>query len=126
MPNAQKHIRLHFMRRLVREVRPYWGSIGWSFVASMLAAPFALLLPLPLKIAVDSVIGAHPLPGFLLAVLPGRLVTSGGAILLVAIGLVVAIALLDQVRGFCSTMLASYAGEQLLLGFRARLFSHVQ
>src|SRR6266851_3761878 len=126
MPNAQKDTPLHFWRRLAREVRPYWGSIGSSFLASMLAAPFALLLPLPLKIAVDSIIGAHPLPGFLVAVLPGRFVTSGGAILLVAIGLVVTVALLDQLRGFCNTMLANYAGEQLLLGARARLFSHVQ
>ena len=126
MPHTHNDISLHFWRRLAREVRPYWGSIGLSFLASMLAAPFALLLPLPLKIAVDSVIGERPLPEFLVVVLPGKFVTSSGAILLVAIGLVVAIALLDQLRGFCNTMLASYAGEQLLLGFRARLFSHVQ
>jgi ATP-binding cassette, subfamily B, bacterial len=126
VPHTHNDISLHFWRRLAREVRPYWGSIGLSFLASMLAAPFALLLPLPLKIAVDSVIGEHPLPEFLVVVLPGKFVTSSGAILLVAIGLVVAIALLDQLRGFCNTMLASYAGEQLLLGFRARLFSHVQ
>jgi ATP-binding cassette, subfamily B, bacterial len=126
VPHTHNDISLHFWRRLAREVRPYWGSIGLSFLASMLAAPFALLLPLPLKIAVDSVIGERPLPEFLVVVLPGKFVTSSGAILLVAIGLVVAIALLDQLRGFCNTMLASYAGEQLLLGFRARLFSHVQ
>ena len=126
MPDTHNDISLRFWRRLAREVRPYWGSIGSSFLASMLAAPFALLLPLPLKIAVDSVIGERPLPEFLVVVLPGKFVTSSGAILLVAIGLVIAIALLDQLRGFCNTMLASYAGEQLLLGFRARLFSHVQ
>jgi ATP-binding cassette, subfamily B, bacterial len=126
MPDTHNDISLHFWRRLAREVRPYWGSIGSSFLASMLAAPFALLLPLPLKIAVDSVIGERALPEFLVVVLPGKFVTSSGAILLVAIGLVIAIALLDQLRGFCNTMLASYAGEQLLLGFRARLFSHVQ
>jgi ATP-binding cassette subfamily B protein len=92
----------------------------------MLAAPFALLLPLPLKIAVDSVLGAHPLPGFLAALLPGKFMASSSAILLVAIGLVIGIALLDQIRGFLNSMIASYAGEQLLLGVRARLFSHVQ
>jgi ATP-binding cassette subfamily B protein len=92
----------------------------------MLAAPFALLLPLPLAIAMDSVIGAHPPPEFLAVVLPSMFKTSSRAILLIAVGLVVAIAFLDQLRGFCNTMLTSYAGEQLLLGFRARLFSHVQ
>src|SRR5437867_2609595 len=126
MSDLQNDSSLHFWGRLAREVRPYWALIGSSFLASMLAAPFALLLPLPLKIAVDSVIGAHPLPGFLLHILPASFVTSSSAILVIAIGLVVAIALLDQLRGFCNTILANFASEQLLLGFRARLFSHVQ
>jgi ATP-binding cassette subfamily B protein len=126
MPGTHNNTSLRFWRRLAREVQPYWVSIGATFLVTMLAAPLALLLPLPLKIAVDSVIGARPLPGFLAAVLPGRFETSSGALLLVTVGLVVAIALLDQLRGLCNTMLASYAGEQLLLGFRARLFSHVQ
>jgi ATP-binding cassette subfamily B protein len=126
MPDSEKDILPHSWRRLAHEVRPYRGPIGLSFAASMLAAPFALLLPLPLKIVVDSVIGARPLPGFLLAVLPHQFVASSGAILLVATGLVIAIALLDQLRGFFATILGSYAGEQLLLGSRARLFTHVQ
>jgi ATP-binding cassette subfamily B protein len=126
MPDSQKEMLQDSWRRLVREVRPYWGSIGLSFAASMLAAPFALLLPLPLKIAVDSVIGALPLPGFLVAVLPHTFVASRGAILLVATGLVIAIALFDQLRAFIATVSGSYAGEQLLLGSRARLFTHVQ
>jgi ATP-binding cassette, subfamily B, bacterial len=126
MSDTQREIAFHFWRRLAREVRPYWGWIGSSFLTSVLAAPFALLLPLPLKIAVDSVIGGHPLPRFLEVLLPGRFMASSGAVLVVAVVLVCVIALLDQLRGFCNTMLASYAGEQLLLGFRARLFSHVQ
>ena len=36
----------------------------------MLAAPLALLTPVPLAIAVDSVIGSQPLPGFLDAIVP--------------------------------------------------------
>jgi len=31
---------------------------------SLLAPPLALLTPLPLKIAVDNVLGGHPLPHF--------------------------------------------------------------
>ena len=126
MLETRSNISLPFWRRLAGEVRPYWALIGSSFLASMLAAPFALLLPLPLKIAVDSVVGTHPLPAFLTVILPDRFVTSSASILLVAVALVIGVALLDQVRAFCNTMLASYAGEQLLLGFRARLFSHVQ
>ena len=126
MPDTHIDVYVHFWGRLAREVRPYWSSVGLSFLTSVLAAPFSLLLPLPLKIAVDSIIGDRPLPGFLTASLPANFVNSGSAILLVAVGLVLAIALLDQLRGLCNTMLVSYAGEQLLLGFRAQLFSHVQ
>jgi len=126
MPDTHIDVYVHFWGRLAREVRPYWSSVGLSFLTSVLAAPFSLLLPLPLKIAVDSIIGDCPLPGFLTASLPANFVNSGSAILLVAVGLVLAIALLDQLRGLCNTMLVSYAGEQLLLGFRAQLFSHVQ
>ena len=43
MPDMQTDKFLYFCRRLAREVRPYWGSIGSSFLTSMLAAPFALL-----------------------------------------------------------------------------------
>ena len=39
---------------------------------SLLATPLALLAPVPLAIAVDSVIGSQPLPGFLDAILPAR------------------------------------------------------
>src|SRR5205814_11669 len=41
-------------RRLFQQARPYWTHIAALFFLSMLASPLALLLPLPLKIAVDS------------------------------------------------------------------------
>jgi ATP-binding cassette subfamily B protein len=126
MRDTPTNTSVHVWRRLAREVRPYWCSIGLSFLTSLLAAPFSLLLPLPLKIAVDSVIEGRPLAGFYTVILPDGWVTSSGAILLVAVVLVVAIALLDQLRAFANTMLVSYAGEQLLLGLRMRLFSHAQ
>jgi ATP-binding cassette subfamily B protein len=126
MSEKAKQSSLHFWRRLGREVRPYSGSIGSAFLVSMLAAPMGLLLPLPLKIAVDSVIANYPLPKVLAVFLPEHLRSSHAAILGLAVGLVIGIALFDQLRGLLGTMLASYAGEQLLLGFRARLFSHVQ
>ena len=117
-------IALKLWIRLAREVRPYWVPIGAAFMASMLAAPFALLLPLPLKIAVDNVIGGRPLPWMFEAALPRAVTGSTNGILVVAVALVIAVALLDQLRGFCHTVVASHASERLLLGFRERLFSH--
>src|SRR5206468_3958962 len=47
-------------RRLLGQARPYWPHVGALFLLGLLASPLSLLTPLPLKIAVDSVIGSHP------------------------------------------------------------------
>ena len=52
-------------RRLLQEARPYWFHFAGLFGLGLLASPVALLTPVPLKIAVDSVLGGHPLPVFL-------------------------------------------------------------
>jgi ATP-binding cassette subfamily B protein len=114
------------LRRLLREARPQWPHLVALSVISMLATPLALLVPLPLKIAVDSVIGSHPAPAFLAAVIPGRGKPSD-ALLLVAIALLyLAIALAIQVQLLVSGVLTAYTGEKLLLRFRSRIFRHVQ
>jgi ATP-binding cassette, subfamily B, bacterial len=112
--------------RLFREARPYWRHIGALFALSLLSSVFALLTPLPLKIAVDSVVGSHPLPGFIAVFVPGSLGHSQTGVLLVAAGLFVLISLLKQVQQFGALVLTTYAGEQLLLRFRSRLFHHAE
>jgi ATP-binding cassette subfamily B protein len=112
--------------RLLEQVRPYWLHILGISLISLLASPLALLSPLPLKIAVDSVLGDHPLPGFLRVILPAVAINSKAAMLAVVIGLVVAVALISQARDFAVSLLSAYTGERMLRGFRARLFRHVQ
>src|ERR1051326_829773 len=113
-------------RRLWQEARPYGRHILVILLLSLLSPPLALLIPLPLKIAVDNVIDHHPLPRFLAVLLPASAQQSETALLLFAAGLVVGIALLGQIRDFAATLLTTYTGEKLLRGFRARLFRHVQ
>ena len=112
--------------RLWLQVRPYWMALAALFLLGLLSAPLALLTPLPLKIVVDSVLGSHPLPQFLGGLLPSGMTQSQGALLALAAGLVVAVALVSQVRDYATTWLAAYTGEKLLRGFRAQLFRHVQ
>jgi len=113
-------------RRVFGEARPYWPHIGGLLLLSLLGVPLSLLTPLPLKIAVDSAIGDHPVPGFLRAILPDAITQPGGAALALAAGLTVAVALLGQVRGLASGMLRTWTGERLVLDFRAKLFRHAQ
>jgi ATP-binding cassette subfamily B protein len=113
-------------KRLMGEARPYWRHIGLIFVVSMLAAPLALLTPVPLKIAVDSVIGTHPVPGFLDALLPAAVTGSDNTLLAVLAGMFVLIAVLTQVQSTGTTVLQTYTGEGLVLRFRSKLFQHTQ
>src|SRR3989442_13329330 len=64
------------VRRLLGEARPSWPLIGALFLLSLLSSPLALLMPLPLKIAVDSVIGSRAVPGRGPAVAPRRIPPS--------------------------------------------------
>jgi ATP-binding cassette, subfamily B, bacterial len=112
--------------RLLREARPYWPHIAGIFLLSLLSTPLALLLPFPLKLTVDSVIGAHPLPPMVAAVLPASARDPSTAVLLFAAGLLVAVTLLVYLQAVASSILQTYTGEKLILEFRARLFRHVQ
>ena len=112
--------------RIIRQARPYWLHLVGVFLLSMLASPISLLVPLPLKIAVDSAIANHPLPPFLAALLPGSAVSSSTAILLLAVALLIAINLLSQLQDFFTSFMGTYTGEKLVLDFRTRLFSSVQ
>src|SRR5262245_12364255 len=53
---------LNLYGRVLREARPHLAKIAGIFALDLLASPLGLLTPLPLKIAVDSAIGGHPLP----------------------------------------------------------------
>jgi ATP-binding cassette, subfamily B, bacterial len=113
-------------RRLLGQIRPYWLHLVGICAISLLASPIALLTPLPLKIAVDSVVGDYPLPQFLQMLLPDTWLESKTALLWFAVVLVVLIAFIAQSRDLATSWLSAYTGEKLLRGFRARLFAHVQ
>src|SRR2546422_340415 len=117
---------LVLLRRLLRQAQPYWAHIAGFFLLSLLATPLALLMPLPLKIAVDSGIGSRPLPRLLGVFIRQAGTLSHGSALLLAVGLLVAIALLSQLQAMAVSLLRTYVGEKLLLEFRAELFRHIQ
>ena len=96
------------------------------FVISLLATPLALLGPVPLKIAIDSVLGSEPVPSFLAPLLPGWFEASGFRILLYVAFLQIAIVLLSQIQSMSQTLLQTYTGEKLTLRFRSKLLAHAQ
>jgi ATP-binding cassette subfamily B protein len=121
-----RHTDRTLYRRLLRQAKPYWLHIVGIFLLSLLSTPLALLAPLPLAIAVDSVVGSEPPPGFLSAVLPADLLASETAMLAFAAVLLVTIALLSRLRSLASSLLRTYTGQKLVLDYQARLFRHGQ
>lgn len=113
-------------RRLAGQARPYWPHIAGLLLVSVLSSPLALLAPLPLKIAVDSAIGSHPLPRVLEAMLPAEPDRSRAAVLALAAALVLLVALASQLQDLARTLLRAYTGEKLVLGLRAQLVHHAQ
>ena len=123
---AATYTDVNLFHRLLRQARPYWPHIAGVFLVSLLSTPLALLTPLALKIAVDSVIGSHPLPGFVNALVPSVVTRSDQAVLVFAASLFVTVALLTQLQQLGSSLLRTYTGERLVLGFRSQIFRHVQ
>jgi ATP-binding cassette, subfamily B, bacterial len=117
---------LRLFRRLLGDARPYWPHIAGLLVLSALSSLFMLLTPVPLKIAVDSVVGDHPMPGWLAALVPDSASNSKTGTLIVASLLFLMIALLKQLQSFCQLWLTTYTGQRLLLGTRSQLFRHAQ
>ena len=113
------------LKRLVLQARPYWLHLLSILALSLAAVPLALLSPVPMKIAIDSALGDHPLPWPLSALGTDGPVT-GGVALAVAVCLVAGLAVLAETQKFVTWMLQSYTGEKLVLEFRAALFEHVQ
>lgn len=114
------------LTRVIRQARPYWANLIGLLVLSVAAAPLALLLPLPLKIAVDYVIGSKPVPAFLTGLLPSDKPSLAATMLAMAAGLLVLTTLLLYVQSLSVTIFQTYVGERLVLEFRTVLFQHVQ
>jgi len=89
---------------------------------SLLSLPLTLLYPLPLKIAVDNVLGRQPLTPWLSVLLP----QSRAGELGFAIAVLLGIAVLVNVQALASWWLQTYTGEKLVWDFRAELLNHVQ
>lgn len=113
-------------RRLLGQARPRARALLGYLGVSLLAVPLALLLPLPLKVVVDSALGGQPPRGPLGALLPAAWEGDPERLLLFAAALCVAIALLVQFQALAAWALRTAVGERLTADLRGRLFDHLQ
>ena len=112
------------IRRILKQSRRCWPHLAGITLLSLFSLPLTLLYPLPLKIAVDNVLGHEPLPAFLHGI--GVPAYPHVLALGLAIALLLAIALVVNLQGLASWYLQTYTGEKLVWDFRAELLNHVQ
>jgi ATP-binding cassette subfamily B protein len=124
MQRAAPARRVETFARVFREVRPFRRQLLGLFLLSALGGALVLAMPIPLKIAVDSILGSHPVPGFLDPFLPGA--EGSGTLLLATALLFVAISVVVQLQEVAVILLSTYTGQKVSLRFRSKLFRHLQ
>lgn len=126
MSDAPRYGTLEIYRRMLAEARPLWPYVAAVLSVNLLATPLKLLLPIPLKIAVDNVLGGKPLSTFWTHLtIPFRL-DAPSEILFVACVMLVLFTLLAYLNALAIWILTTYTREKLLLGFRSKLLTHLQ
>jgi ATP-binding cassette subfamily B protein len=112
-------------RCLLSEAKAFWGAIAGILLLNLLATPLRLLVPVPLKIAVDHVLNNMPLAAPVANWWPSSL-ASRDSLLIVAIILLLLVTLLSYLNALAIRVLHGYTAEHLVVRFRSRLFLHVQ
>ncbi len=115
------------LRKVLKVARPCWSHLAAIVLLGLLSTPVTLLAPLPIKIAVDNVLGTRPLPAWMHALpLPSRWFSAANGGLVICATMLVAIALLNCFQSLASWLLCTYTGEKLVHDFRGQLLFHAQ
>ena len=104
----------------------HWGTllVGLAAVAAETAA--GLLEPWPIKIVLDAVLRAKPLPDWLAGMVASTLGTNGTAVLEFAVGLVLLIAIVGAVGSYVERQSVTALGQRVTHELRCRVYAHAQ
>jgi ATP-binding cassette subfamily B protein len=114
------------MRKLWREIRPFWPQLIICLLAVLSAMVIAIAFPLPLRLGVDNVIAGEPLNRWFAYFVPDSIENRKNYLLLFAIGMWVGLGVALQVRGLIWAVLRTWVGEHMIMRLRAKLFRHSQ
>lgn len=115
------------MRLILELIRPYRLLIAGIFAVLLVQIATGLAAPWPLKVVLDSVVGHHPLPGWLHGLLGPLL---GGETKMHIAGLaaimVFVIALMAAIASYVSNYLTETVGQRIGNDLRTRAYHHLQ
>ena len=107
---------------LVRLLRPHWKLLAVAFLAMLVQSAADLLEPWPLKIVFDYVLGSKTMPLWLAEWMPADAL----AILNVAAGAVIAIAIIGAISSYTEKYLSTTVAKRVGYELRHLLYHHVQ
>ncbi len=107
-------------------LRPHRGRALVIVVLTVLEIGLAALAPWPLKIVVDTVLGAAPLPTPLTVLLPAGVATSAAAMLVVIVVAGLLIQLGGELVRMIHTQLQVQMGQRVVYALRGTLLAHLQ
>ncbi|MCV7065489.1 ABC transporter ATP-binding protein [Mycolicibacterium farcinogenes] len=115
------------MRLILELIRPYRLLVAGIFAVLLIQIATGLAAPWPLKVVLDSVVGHHPLPGWLHGLLQPLLGGEGKMhIAGLAAIMVVVIAVVAAVASYVANYLTETVGQRIGNDLRTRAYHHLQ
>ena len=106
-------------------IRPYRGWLTIIFAAMLVETAMSLAGPWPLKIVIDSVVGHHPMPHWIVSLLgPGIADHKMGLAAAAAVMLVV-IAVLESAASYVDNYYTESVGQYVANDLRMRMYHHL-
>ncbi|MDH6193750.1 ABC-type multidrug transport system fused ATPase/permease subunit [Mycobacterium frederiksbergense] len=115
------------MRLILELIRPYRWPVAGIFAVLLVQIATGLAAPWPLKVVLDSVVGHHPLPGWLHGMLQpllggeGKMHIAGLAAIMVLV-----IAVVAAIASYVSNYLTETVGQRIGNDLRTRAYHHLQ
>ncbi|WP_135454237.1 ABC transporter ATP-binding protein [Mycobacterium sp. DL99] len=115
------------MRLILELIRPYRLLVAGIFAVLLVQIATGLAAPWPLKVVLDSVVGHHPLPGWLHGLLQpllggeGKMHIAGLAAIMVFV-----IAVVAAIASYVANYLTETVGQRIGNDLRTRAYHHLQ
>ena len=104
----------------------HWGGLLLGLLAVGIETVATLLEPWPIKVVLDTVLHAKPLPGALARTVASTLGTDRLAMLELAVGAVVVIAIVGAAAAYLEKQCVTTLGQRVTHELRCRLYTHAQ
>lgn len=122
LPSAAKTYRASVLGLLAG----HWGALLFGLGAVGVETVATLLEPWPIKVVLDTVLRAKPLPQPLAQTIATAVGTSSMAMLEFAVGAVVVIAIVGAVASYLEKQCVTALGQRVTHELRCRIYTHAQ